>query len=96
MYAVCVTFQLKPDRMEDFIPLMLENARISRKAEPGCHQFDVAADPDKPGAIFLYEIYSDRAAFEVHLASDHFKAFDAATRDMIADKAVTTWSEVAQ
>lgn len=96
MYAVCVMFQLKPDCMGDFMPLMLENARASLDAEPDCHQFDVATDPERPDAVFLYELYSDRAAFEVHLASDHFRAFNATTREMIAKKAVTTWPEVTQ
>lgn len=96
MYAVCVMFQLKPDCMADFMPLMLENARTSLEAEPDCHQFDVATDPERPDAVFLYELYGDRAAFDVHLASDHFRAFDAASRDMIAEKTVTAWSEVAQ
>lgn len=35
------------------------------------------ADPGRPNEIFLYELYTDRAAFEAHLASDQFVAFDA-------------------
>ena len=96
MYAVCVTFEIKAGRMSDFLPLMQENARTSRLVEDGCHQFEVATDPDRRNAVFLYEIYSDRAAFDEHLASPHFQAFDAATSDMIASKAVATWSEVKQ
>ena len=96
MYAVCVTFEIKAGRMSDFLPLMQENARTSCLVEEGCHQFDVATDPDRRNAVFLYEIYSDRAAFDEHLASPHFQAFDAATSDMIASKAVATWSEVKQ
>ena len=38
--------------------------------------------------MFLYEVYDDRAAFEAHLSMPHFKAFDAATADMIRSKTV--------
>ncbi len=96
MFAVCVTFQLKAGAAPDFMPLMLENARTSLRTEAGCHQFDVATDEGSPDAVFLYELYTDRAAFDVHLASAHFVAFDAATRDMIAGKSVTTWAKVVQ
>lgn len=96
MFAVCVTFHLKAGAAPDFMPLMLENARTSLRTEAGCHQFDVATDEASPDAVFLYELYTDRAAFDVHLASAHFVAFDAATRDMIAGKSVTTWAKVVQ
>ena len=44
MYVVLVDFKVKPERLKDFMPLMLENARASRE-EPGCRQFDVCVDP---------------------------------------------------
>ena len=95
-YAVVVTFQIKPDRMAAFLPLMLANSHTSLLDEDGCHQFDVATDPVRPNEVFLYEIYEDRAAFEVHLASAHFQAFDAQVADMIAHKDVRTYAEVVQ
>ncbi len=96
MYAVCVNFLLKPGMSRDFMPLMLENARISKLCEPGCHQFDVASDTKDPNGVFLYELYTDRSAFDAHLASDHFQSFDAAVADLIVDKVVQTWNTVAQ
>jgi quinol monooxygenase YgiN len=94
MFAVVVTFTLSPGQMADFLPLMIENAQTSLRDEEGCHQFDVATDPDKPEEIFLYEIYSDAEAFAQHLATAHFKRFDAATREMIAAKSITTYRQV--
>ena len=95
-YAVTVTFRIKRDRMAEFLPLMLENARTSREQEPGCYQFDVATDPDRPGEVFLYELYTDRAAFDAHRASPHFRLFDAAVAGMLAGKEVRTYAEVRQ
>ena len=86
MFVVTVDFEVHPLRLADFMPLMIENARTSRDEEPGCRQFDVCTDAANPGAIFLYEVYDDRAAFDAHLESEHFKRFDAAVADMVTSR----------
>jgi quinol monooxygenase YgiN len=96
MYAVTVTFQIKPDRLADFMPLMLSNARTSLRDEAACHQFDVAQDPAHANEVFLYEIYEDRAGFDTHLASAHFKAFDKEVAQMIQSKSLRTYEQVVQ
>jgi quinol monooxygenase YgiN len=88
MYVVIVDFRIKPERLAAFMPLMLENARLSRETEPGCQIFDVCVDPKEKTSVFLYEVYDDRAAFDAHLATAHFKRFDAAVADMVAAKSV--------
>ncbi len=96
MFAVCVTFQLNPGSTAAFLPLMQENARTSLRNEPACHQFDVLTDTSKPDTVFLYELYEDKAAFDLHLTSTHFRTFDAAVTSMIAAKDVQTWDTIAQ
>ena len=88
MHVITVNFTIRPGRLTDFLPLMLDNARVSREREPGCRQFDVCRSPEQPQAVFLYEVYDDAGAFQMHLDSAHFRAFDAAVRDMIATKQV--------
>jgi len=88
MYVITVEFTIHPDHLAAFMPLMLENARISRETEPGCRRFDVCRDPAQPEHVFLYELYDDRAAFDAHLAAAHFKVFDGAVKAMVASKAV--------
>lgn len=95
MFAVCVTFQVVSGKMDGFLPLMLDNAAASREQEAGCHRFDVLTDQAKPDQVFLYELYTDRAAFNAHCESPHFKSFNAATSAMIAGKELTTWETVA-
>lgn len=94
MYAVTVTFTLKTGQGAQFLPLMLDNAATSLRAEEGCHRFDVCTDPDHPDVVFLYELYTDAAAFQTHLATEHFKTFDAATAEMVAGKQVACFGEV--
>ena len=91
MYVITVEFRIHEDRVEAFREAMLANARASVDDEPGCHQFDVCFDPGDAQCVFLYELYSDEAAFQTHLASAHFKAFDEQVRDWVQSKAVGAW-----
>lgn len=93
MYAVTVLFRIHPDQIDSFMPLMLKNARTSLRDEPGCFMFDVCRG-EPPEEVFLYELYENRAAFEAHLASTHFKSFDAAVAGMVAGKEIRTYGEV--
>jgi len=95
-YAVVVTFVVKPNIIADFMSLMHANAQSSLSLEEGCLQFDVATDLDRVDEVFLYEIYTNRAAFDLHLASAHFKTFDAAVAAMITSKDIRTYAQVAQ
>ena len=90
MFVVIVDFAIKSERLEEFLPLMSENAATSLQFEPDCHQFDICQDPNQPERVFLYELYTDAAAFQAHLAALHFKAFDAAVAEMVVAKSVRT------
>lgn len=94
MYAVTVLFKIKEGRRDEFLPLMIENAKLSLRDEPGCSRFDVCTDPTRPDDVFLYEIYDDAAAFQAHLQTPHFKDFDTKVFSMIAEKSVWTYAEV--
>lgn len=77
MFVATVKFELVSGAEEAFMPLMHAQAKNSLDLESECHRFDVCTDPDNSGTVFLYEIYSDEAAFKLHLESDHFKQSDA-------------------
>ena len=94
MFAVTVRIEVAPDRMAEFMPLMLENARASLAEEPACHRFDVCSDPGTPEVVFLYELYEDEAGFDTHRTMPHYLSFDAAVSPMIRVKDVATWSLV--
>jgi quinol monooxygenase YgiN len=95
VYVVTVEFGIDPRQFDQFLPLMLENARRSRDDETGCRQFDVCVDDTRSAVVYLYELYDDRAAFDAHLASPHFLSFAAATAGMITDRIIRTWRRIA-
>ena len=88
MFVIIVDFLIKEDEVENFKPLMLENASASLMDEPGCRQFDVCFDLEDPRKCFLYEVYDSKAAFDEHLLTVHFKTFDEAVGSMLENKQV--------
>ncbi|QEX24376.1 antibiotic biosynthesis monooxygenase [Hypericibacter adhaerens] len=93
-YVIMVAFHLKPGAKASFRRLIDENARTSVREEPGCRQFDVLEPPKEQDRVVLYEIYEDRAAFEAHLKSAHFLAFNEASAPLVAEKIVTDYALV--
>lgn len=91
MHCVSVEFDIGTGHEEAFLARVLRQARESLEHEPGCHVFDVWQDAGRPLSVFLYEVYSDAAAFEAHLATPHFLAFDAEVAGMVIDKRVRRW-----
>jgi quinol monooxygenase YgiN len=92
MFVVTVTFEVMPDKAKDFHKAVLKQAENSLKLEERCRRFDVCVDNEHNHRVFLYEIYDDAAAFQTHLQSDHFKAFDAVVRPWLLNKTIENWS----
>ena len=88
MYVVTVLFDLHADHVSEFREAVLVQASNSLEKEPACRQFDVCFDPDDSTRCFLYEQYDDRAAFDQHLATEHFAQFEQTVANWISNKTV--------
>ena len=88
MLAVCVDFEIDPESLDAFLSIMQKNAVDSLLNEVGCHQFDITQDPQGPTNIFLYELYDDLSAFELHKQANHYLEFNDAIRGMVNKKSV--------
>ena len=88
MLIVTVEIQVKSEKLSDFHGVMLQQAKNSLELEEGCHYFDVSQSADKAELFFLYEIYTDKNAFDIHLQSAHFKDFDEIVSSWINHKEV--------
>ena len=92
MFVITVTFVVEDTRASTFREAVLLQAENSLQKEDGCHCFDVAQDGDDPTRFFLYELYTDRAAFDLHLATAHFKEFDTTVTPWLKSKEVHSWN----
>ncbi|MDE0590018.1 putative quinol monooxygenase [Halocynthiibacter sp. C4] len=91
MFVVTVEFTIKPEHLDHFLPAMQQQAATSLRVEPECQQFDVCQSSERPEQIFLYEVYDSAAAFDQHLASDHFKQFDLTVTPWVVQKNVAVF-----
>ena len=76
--------------------LMRANADASLHDEPGCLRFDICSDQSRPGDVFLYELYTDAAAFAAHQEMPHYATFNEAAGDMIEGKIVDQYRSVVE
>lgn len=87
-FAVVVECDVAAEHTEAFMRHVRRNAESSVRDEPGCRRFDVLRPQADGERITLYEIYDDHAAFEAHLRTPHFAAFDAAIKPIVRELAV--------
>ena len=74
-FVVIPGFVVKPDYIDAFLALALDDASHSVADEPGCRQFDVVQMEEDPLHVLFYEVYDSRAAFEAHLQTPHLARF---------------------
>ena len=76
-YCLNVESIVKPELVEDYDALIISHSSNSRN-EPACVQFDWGkAEPNEQGHVsyYFHEEYTDRAGFEAHTVTPHFKRF---------------------
>jgi len=87
-FAIFVTIKLKPGNADAFRALIVENAEAAVRDEPACQQFQVLTDEADPDTFFFYEVYSDAEGLEHHRETPHYRKYNAASQDMIAERAI--------
>ena len=89
MFVITVKFVIHEKDIDKFKTRILQQARDSLELEKDCHEFDVCHDPNDQNVVFLYEIYTDKDAFDIHLKSDHYLAFNEEVTPWVKEKIVT-------
>ena len=79
--SLIVEFKLKPGTKAQFLEIIRAHASKTLENEEGCLLFFVCDPVDGENRAFLYELYADEAALEVHKASPAL----ARTRERYAD-----------
>jgi quinol monooxygenase YgiN len=77
-FVVIAEFEVRPDCIEAFLDVALDDARQSFADELGCRQFDVVRPEGSDTTVLFYEVYDSRAAFDAHLETPHLARFRAA------------------
>jgi (4S)-4-hydroxy-5-phosphonooxypentane-2,3-dione isomerase len=69
MHVIIVRWRIKPEHVAAFEAEMRAHVAATRRTEPGCLQFDVAADKSEPRTYHLFEVYADDKALAEHAKS---------------------------
>lgn len=88
MYAIVAEFTVQRENAERFGHLIDREAKDSLDLELNCHQFDVREDEKDQSRFLLYEIYTDKAAFEKHRTLPHTTKFLEAAGSMIIERTI--------
>ncbi len=51
-------------------------------SEPGCREYVFSPDPENANRIMLFELWDDQDALDLHFASEHMAAFQAASASL--------------
>jgi quinol monooxygenase YgiN len=94
VYINAVDLVVIPSEMPKFLEAIKENGANAVK-EPGCREFNITVLANNPNHVFLYEVYDNEAALNTHRQTEHFKKYQAATANMIADRNVRAMSLIA-
>jgi len=88
-FVVIAEFEVSPYHKAEFLEVCGFDSVRSTEDEAGCRQFDVLTTEDSPTSVVLYEVYDDRAAFDVHVTMPHYAVFAEAVKRMgVETKAV--------
>jgi len=74
MIVMCVHIWVKPENLDEFLKVTLENHNGTRK-EPGNIRFDVLQSADDPTRFMLYEVFASQEAIEHHRTTPHYIRF---------------------
>ncbi|WP_242096308.1 MULTISPECIES: putative quinol monooxygenase [unclassified Sphingomonas] len=80
---VVALVSVKPDADDAFVAAAKICVAASR-AEAGVLHYELWRETDGERRFVFNELYTDDAAVQQHMASDHFKAFGLAARDLAA------------
>ena len=82
MIYVAATFRIRPGTIEPFVEAAYAAIDIARR-EVGCTLYDLHASVTDPDRLVCLEQWSDRQAFDRHLAAPHMATFSEAIKPYV-------------
>ncbi|MBL7233960.1 putative quinol monooxygenase [Komagataeibacter oboediens] len=80
--TIVAEFRVPAENRARFLELCAYDSERSVADEDGCQRFEAISPLDDAQTIILVEVYDNEAAFETHLATPHFKVFDAGVKEL--------------
>lgn len=96
MISLVIVVEANPERVEEFVRFLSEEAADAIANEPGCRDFVISQSATEPNLFTLAEFYDDAAALDAHRLTPHFLLFQDRVRefDLIKIKREVVMGEV--
>lgn len=75
--------EVYPGDLEEYMKYAVEVGEISLRTEPGVLTMYAVQEKENPCMITILETYSSKAAYEKHIASEHFQKYKQGTLHMV-------------
>jgi quinol monooxygenase YgiN len=75
--------EIEPAFLGEYLSILREEAAASVRLEPGVLAIFPMQQKDDPTQIRIVEMYANRAAYEAHLRTPHFRHYKTATLRMV-------------
>ncbi len=75
--------EVYPEHLEEYMKYAAEVGEVSLRTEPGVLTMYAVGEKENPCKITILETYASRAAYEKHIASDHFQKYKQGTLHMV-------------
>jgi len=96
MISLVIVVEANPERVEEFVRFLSEEAADAIAIEPGCRDFVISQSATEPNLFTLAEFYDDAAALDAHRLTPHFLLFQERVKefDLIRNKREVVMGEV--
>ena len=78
--------EIDPAQLSQFKVAVTTSIETSIRVEPNVLALYAVADSKIPTRITVFEIYADRASYEAHRQTEHFKNFFESTKAMVVSR----------
>ena len=75
--------EVYPEYLDEYIKYAVEVGEVSLLTEPGVLTMYAVSEKDNPCKVTILETYASKAAYEQHIASEHFQKYKQGTLHMV-------------
>lgn len=75
--------EVYPEFLDEYMKYAVEVGEVSLRTEPGVLTMYALSEKENPRLVTILETYASRAAYESHVASEHFQKYKQGTLHMV-------------
>jgi quinol monooxygenase YgiN len=83
-----VAIDVRPGKYDDFVSALSKHIAIIR-TESGCEFIDIYRDTEKENVVNVWEIWSDRPSWDLHMVNENSKAWQSVAKDLVFGETIT-------